>query len=59
MLLFLTLQEQIWPKRFADSFRYDALVLAGITYDGGLMPCMEDFVSFKNEEFPEPLCGSD
>lgn len=44
----------------ADSFRYDALVLAGITYDGGLMPCMEDFLySFKNEEFPEPLCGSD
>ena len=28
----------------ADSFRYDALVLAGITYDGGLMPCMEDFL---------------
>lgn len=28
----------------ADTFRYDALVLAGVTYDAGLMPCMEDFL---------------
>lgn len=28
----------------AQSFRYDALVLAGVTYDAGLMPCMEDFL---------------
>lgn len=28
----------------AASFRYDALVLAGVTYDAGLMPCMEDFL---------------
>ena len=28
----------------ADAYRYDRLVLAGITYDGGLMPCMEDFL---------------
>ena len=31
-------------KAVADSFRYDALVLAGVTYDAGLMPCMEDFL---------------
>lgn len=28
----------------AESFRYDALVLSGVTYDAGLMPCMEDFL---------------
>lgn len=27
-----------------DAFRYDRLVLAGATYDGGLFPCMEDFL---------------
>lgn len=28
-----------------DAFRYDRLVLAAATYDGGLFPCMEDFLS--------------
>lgn len=28
----------------AKSFEYDKIVLAGVTYDGGLMPCMEDFL---------------
>ena len=27
-----------------DAFRYDTLVLACATYDGGLFPCMEDFL---------------
>ena len=27
-----------------DAFRYDKLVVAGATYDGGLFPCMEDFL---------------
>ena len=27
-----------------DAFRYDKLVLACATYDGGLFPCMEDFL---------------
>lgn len=27
-----------------DAFRYDRLVLASATYDGGLFPCMEDFL---------------
>lgn len=27
-----------------DAFRYDMLVLASATYDGGLFPCMEDFL---------------
>ncbi len=28
----------------AKAFAYDKLVLAAITYDGGLMPCMEDYL---------------
>ena len=28
----------------ASAFRYDKLVLLGVTYDGGLFPCMEDFL---------------
>lgn len=28
-----------------DAFRHDKLVLASATYDGGLFPCMEDFLS--------------
>lgn len=27
-----------------DAFRYDRLVVAASTYDGGLFPCMEDFL---------------
>lgn len=28
-----------------DAFRHDKLVVASATYDGGLFPCMEDFLS--------------
>lgn len=28
-----------------DAFRYDRLVLASITYDGGIMPIMDDFIN--------------
>lgn len=31
-------------KAIEDAFRYDRLVLAAATYDGGLFPCMEDFL---------------
>ena len=27
-----------------DAFRYDKMVLAATTYDGGIFPCMEDFL---------------
>ena len=27
-----------------DAFRYDKMVLAAATYDGGVFPCMEDFL---------------
>lgn len=29
----------------ADAFRYDRMILASSTYDGGLFPCMEDFLN--------------
>ena len=29
----------------ANAFRYDRMVLAAATYDGGLFPCMSDFLS--------------
>ena len=28
-----------------DAFRYDRLVLASVTYDGGILPCMESFIA--------------
>ena len=28
-----------------DAFRYDRLVLASVTYDGGILPAMEDFIN--------------
>lgn len=28
----------------SDAFRYDHMVLAGVTYDGGIFPCMETFL---------------
>lgn len=31
-------------RAIEDAFRYDRLVLAAATYDGGLFPCMEDFL---------------
>ena len=35
-----------------DAFRHDKLVLAAATYDGGLFPCMEDFLHhLKSKNF--------
>ena len=32
------------PEAVEDAFRHDKLLLASATYDGGLFPCMEDFL---------------
>ncbi len=32
------------PRVVAEAFRYDRLVLAAASYDGGVFPCMEDFL---------------
>ncbi|EOS45960.1 FprA family A-type flavoprotein [Lachnospiraceae bacterium JLR.KK009] len=35
-----------------DAFRYDKMVLAAATYDGGMFPCMEDFLHhLKSKNF--------
>lgn len=35
-----------------DAFRYDKMVLAAATYDGGIFPCMEDFLHhLKSKNF--------
>jgi flavorubredoxin len=38
-------------KAIEDAFRYDRLVLAACTYDGGLFPCMEAFVHHLAAKF--------
>lgn len=42
----------------ADAFRYDRLVLASITYDGGVFPCMETFMAhLKSKNFQNRMIG--
>ena len=37
-----------------DAFRYDKVVLAAATYDGGVFPCMEDFLHhLKSKNYQE------
>ena len=36
-------------KAIADTFRYDRLVLAGITYNGDLFPCMRSYIEGLTE----------
>lgn len=41
-----------------DAFRYDKMVLACATYDGGLFPCMEDFLMhLKAKNFQKRTVG--
>lgn len=41
-----------------DAFRYDRLVLASITYDGGVFPCMETFMAhLKSKNFQNRMIG--
>ncbi len=41
-----------------DAFRYDSLVLACATYDGGLFPCMEDFLAhLKSKNYQKRSVG--
>lgn len=42
----------------ADAFRYDRLVLASVTYDGGLFPCMESFLAhLKSKNYQKRTVG--
>lgn len=41
-----------------DAFRYDRLVLASITYDGGIFPCMESFIAhLKSKNYQNRTVG--
>jgi flavorubredoxin len=42
----------------AEAFRYDRLVLASVTYDGGLFPCMESFLMrLKSKNYQNRTVG--
>lgn len=42
----------------ADSFRFDKLIVAAATYDGGMFPCMEDFLlHLKHKNFQNRKVG--
>lgn len=42
----------------ADAFCYDRLVLASVTYDGGLFPCMESFLAhLKSKNYQKRTVG--
>jgi flavorubredoxin len=41
-----------------DAFRYDKLILASATYDGGLFPCMESFLAhLKSKNYQKRKIG--
>lgn len=41
-----------------DAYRYDRMVLAAATYDGGLFPCMEDFLAhLRSKNFQKRTVG--
>ncbi|WP_293981987.1 FprA family A-type flavoprotein [uncultured Clostridium sp.] len=42
----------------ADSYRFDKLIVAAATYDGGMFPCMEDFLlHLKHKNFQNRKVG--
>ena len=42
----------------ADSYRFDKLIVAAATYDGGMFPCMEDFIHhLKHKNFQNRKVG--
>ena len=45
-------------KVIADSYRFDKLIVAAATYDGGIFPCMEDFLlHLKHKNFQNRKIG--
>lgn len=42
---FADLSRDDLAEAIEDAYRYDRLVVASATYDGGLFPCMEDFLA--------------
>ena len=44
-VVFTDLSRDDMAEAIEDAYRYDRLVVACATYDGGLFPCMEDFLA--------------
>lgn len=54
----LDLAREDMAEAVADAFRYDRLVLASVTYDGGLFPCMESFLArLKSKNYQRRTVG--
>ena len=57
-VVFFDLSRSDLSKAVEAAYRYDRLVLACATYDGGLFPCMEDFIShLKSKNFQKRTIG--
>ena len=55
---FADLSRDDMAEAIEDAFRYDRLVVACSTYDGGLFPCMEDFLShLKSKNYQKRTVG--
>jgi flavorubredoxin len=38
------LAREDWAEAIEDAFRYDRMIVAAASYDGGVFPCMQDFL---------------
>lgn len=55
---FADLSRDDMAKAIEDAYRYDRLVVACSTYDGGLFPCMEDFLAhLKSKNYQKRTVG--
>ena len=57
-VIFYDLTREDTSKVIADAFKYDRMILAACTYDGGLFPPMEDFLHhLKSKGFRKRTIG--
>lgn len=55
---FFDLARDDMAEALEDAFRYDKLVLASVTYDAGLFPCMESFLArLKSKNYQKRTVG--
>ena len=55
---FADLSRDDMAEAIEDAYRYDRLVVACSTYDGGLFPCMEDFLAhLKSKNYQKRTVG--
>lgn len=57
-VVFADLSRNDMAEAIEDAYRYDRLVVACSTYDGGLFPCMEDFLAhLKSKNYQKRTVG--